>query len=244
MQDDEQVLEYMEENGIGSQLSFFYDAYAIRLEKKRNFRKASDVLLLGKERGAQPADKLDECIKRFEERMQGRLKRDFYDRGRFISQDEEQDPGPFQLSNYSDIPETYFQATLRPDDLERNPKKRKSPFEASSYGNSTYNEENKGSRANIKKMKLEEPIYTITSGSFCIFVDEPFRSVMPPITKIVNDYIALCNKYNYFKKSENSQQFPCNSLSWISQEILDRRKEQQSFLNFSQEHNEVSKPII
>ena len=203
----------MQENGIGSQLAQFYEAYSVVLEKKRDFVGASQILLLGKEINAQPPVKLDECINKFEYRMRSRLKRDFYEKGFLLKDNENSDSTFFQLSEFN--AETQF-PLVNPiiKSLENhsvNIKKRRYPFEEEEKTSHYYG------RPSPKKQKMNPFINTISTGAFRIYVDEPFRSIIPTVTKLVSEYQTLCMKYQ-FQRNQDPPKTKNTQLSWISLE--------------------------
>ena len=75
----------MEEHGIGTELAIFYKALMVMYERQRKFRKANEVLLQGRQKGAQPEKDLDFHLTGFEDRMEGRLKRDFFDKKKYLN---------------------------------------------------------------------------------------------------------------------------------------------------------------
>jgi len=196
--DPEEILKYMEENHIGTEVALFYKAYCVVYERQRKFSKANDMLLLGKKKGAKPAEKMAAFIKSFEARMTERLERDFYSQGKRI------DPNDFVEIPvvYSD--ETEDSSMLSFTDRYDSNSKRKFPFGAEGY------------KPKKKKVKLVDLINSLNMGEFNIYVDPECTPVIPQSTILVNQYDALCLKYKFTLEPAVIQK---NHQSWISQQI-------------------------
>lgn len=67
--------QYMHRNGIGETAAIFYEAWAVTLERARDFDKAEWVYNLGREKRAQPAERLAQRQNEYFKRMTARAKR-------------------------------------------------------------------------------------------------------------------------------------------------------------------------
>ena len=206
--DQEEILKYMEENGIGTQLAMFYKAYSVVYLRQRKFGLANDWALAGKRKGAKPEHKMNEYIKKFEENMKERLHRDFYSQGKHLSDDglidvpvlnnpQKENSNLLRvLDNSSDVQS--FESYLRQQDN----LKRKYPYSGEL-------------QENIKKVRLIDHVNSIKMGEFNIYADQGCREAIPESTKLVNEYDALCFKYNF-----SLTPIPAEGkfISWVSQQ--------------------------
>ena len=185
--DQEEIFKYMEENGIGTQLAIFYKAYCVVYIKQRKFGLANDWALAGKRKGAKPEHQMNEYIKEFEKNMKQRLHRIFYSQGKYLSDDD--------LIDHSSDAQSFETNKRQQDNL-----KRRSPYSGVLQGNT-------------KKVRLNDLVNSVKTGEFNTYVDQGCRETIPESTKLVNEYDALCSKYN-FPLTPVEGKF----ISWVSQQ--------------------------
>ena len=186
--DQEEILKYMEENGIGTQLAIFYMAYSVVYLRQRKFGLANDWALAGKRKGAKPEHKMNEYIKVFEENMKQRLHRIFYSQGKYLSDDD--------LIDHSSDAQSFETNKRQQDNL-----KRRSPYSGVLQGNT-------------KKVRLNDLVNSVKTGEFNTYVDQECEAI-PESTKLVNEYDALCFKYNFSMTPAPAEG---KFISWVSQQ--------------------------
>jgi len=206
--DQEEILKYMEENGIGTELSMFYKAYSVVYIRQRKFSLANDWALAGKRKGAKPEHKMNEYMKEFEVNMKERLHRDFYSQGKHLSDDDLIDVPVLNNSQKENsnllgvlddnLDVQSFESYLRQDNL-----KRKCPYSSMP-------------QENIKKVRLNDLVNSVKMGEFNIYVDQECREAIPESTKLVNEYDALCFKYNFSLTPVHAEG---RFTSWVSQQM-------------------------
>ena len=171
----------------------------------------------GKEQEAQPLEAIDKLLAELEGRMEKRLKRDFHSRGRYL-------PSPSQESETIQLGEFNWNSrsscnpsSATTDVLEQqNSKKRKFSLMNSS-GSQGFETDDAFARQNNRRMKLGEGVNTIDTGEFRIFVDEPFRGIIPSIVRVIDEYESSCA---YFKFKRVHQSKEKSELSWIGKETI------------------------
>jgi len=197
----------MEENGIGTQLAIFYMAYSVVYLRQRKFGLANDWALAGKRKGAKPEHKMNEYIKEFEENMKQRLHRYFYSQGKYLSDDDLIDVPVLNNSqkessnllgalDHSSDAQSFESNKKQQDNL-----KRRSPYSGVLQGNT-------------KKVRLNDLVNSVKTGEFNTYVDQGCRETIPESTKLVNEYDALCFKYNFSLTPVCEGKF----MSWVSQQ--------------------------
>ena len=67
--DQLEILKYMHQNNIGTELSMFYRAYSIIYTRQRNFREAHKWILAGIKKKAQSTQILENYLKKFDREM-------------------------------------------------------------------------------------------------------------------------------------------------------------------------------
>jgi len=198
----------MEENGIGTQLAIFYKAYCVVYIRQRKFDLANGWALAGQRKGAKPEHKMNEYMNEFQENMKERLHRDFYSQGKHLSDDDLIDVPVLSnsqkensnllgvLDDSSDV-QSFESYLRRQDNL-----KRKCPYSGVL-------------QENIKKVRLIDLVNSVKMGEFNIYVDQECREAIPESTKLVNEYDALCFKYNFSMTPAPAEG---KFISWVSQQ--------------------------